>query len=352
MKKRGFTLIELLVVIAVIAVLIALLLPAVQQAREAARRTQCKNNLKQLGLGVLNYESDFTVFPPGDCTRNWGSGEIPQASVHCYLMPYLEQANLYNELNFLAQINAASTAANKDAKVKIVSAFHCPADSNPPVNNVAGANILSESCNYMQCLGAVSTHAGVYLTAGTGSVKGSVITAGTNLQPETQLHGVFFRNSSVRTRDITDGMSNTAILAEIKTGPNGTSSYAKPPVGDPKDFTVATSASINWTGSDQLFPPAECESRARNAWAYRGLQWYRALMVATYYNHTLTPNAPYRDCISTNLYQGHLAARSYHVGGVNCALADGSIRFVSDNIDANVWRAVGTKSNGEVVGEF
>ena len=350
MKKRGFTLIELLVVIAVIAVLIALLLPAVQQAREAARRTQCKNNLKQLGLGVLNYESDYGVFPMGDCTRNYGGGEIPQASVHCYLMPYLEQANLYNELNFSAQINAASTAANKDAKVKVVSAFHCPSDSNPMVNNVAGANILSESCNYMQCLGSVSTHAGVYLTA--GSTTGGVISPGSNLQPETQLHGVFFRNSSTRTRDITDGMSNTAIIAEIKTGPNGTSSFQKIPAGDPRDFSVATSSSVNWTGSDQLFPPSSCENRATNAWDYRGLQWYRALMVATYYNHTLPPNAPFRDCVSSNLYQAHLAARSYHSGGVNCALADGSIRFVSNNVDDNVWRAVGTKANGEVVSDF
>jgi len=342
MKKRGFTLIELLVVIAIIAVLIALLLPAVQQAREAARRTQCKNNLKQLGLGVLNYESDYGVFPMGDCTRNYGSGEIPQASVHCYLMPYLEQANLYNELNFSAQINAASTAANKDAKVKIVSAFHCPSDSNPMVNNVAGANILSESCNYMQCLGSTSTHAGVNLTANNPST----------VQPETQLHGIFFRNSSTRTRDITDGMSNTALIAEIKTGPNGTSSYQKIPAGDPRDFSVATSSTVNWTGSDLLFPPSSCENRATNAWAYRGLQWYRALMVATYYNHTLPPNAPYRDCISSNLYQGHLAARSYHNGGVNCSLADGSIRFVSNNVDAKVWSAVGTKANGEVVSDF
>ncbi len=350
MKKRGFTLIELLVVIAVIAVLIALLLPAVQQAREAARRTQCKNNLKQLGLGVLNYESDYGVFPMGDCTRNYGSGEIPQATVHCYLLPYIEQANLYNELNFLAQINAASTAAAKDAKVKIIPGFHCPSDSNPQVNNVAGANILSESSNYMQCLGSISTHAGVYLTA--GSTTGGVISPGSNLQPETQLHGIFFRNSSTRTRDITDGMSNTALIAEIKTGPNGTSSYQTVPAGDPRDFTVATASSNVWTGSDQLFPPSDCENRATKAWAYRGLEWYRALMVATYYNHTLPPNAPFRDCIASNLYQAHLAARSYHNGGVNCVLADGSIRFVSNNVDANVWRAVGTKANGETVSDF
>ena len=352
MKKRGFTLIELLVVIAVIAVLIALLLPAVQQAREAARRTQCKNNLKQLGLGALNYESTYAVFPMGDCTRNYGSGEIPQATVHCYLLPFIEQANLYNELNFLAQINAASTAAAKDAKVKIIPAFHCPSDSNPQVNNVAGANILSESSNYMQCLGSISTHAGVYLTAGTGSTAGTPITAGSNLQPETQLHGIFFRNSGTKTRDITDGMSNTALMAEIKTGPNNTSSLLTVPAGDPKDFTVATASSNVWSGNDQLFPPSDCENRATKAWAYRGLEWYRALMVATYYNHTLPPNAPFRDCIASNLYQGHFAARSYHIGGVNCVLADGSIRFVSNNVDTNVWRAVGTKANGETVSDY
>ena len=288
----------------------------------------------------------------GDCTRNYGSGEIPQATVHCYLLPFIEQANLYNELNFLAQINAASTAAAKDAKVKIIPAFHCPSDSNPQVNNVAGANILSESSNYMQCLGSISTHAGVYLTAGTGSTAGTPITAGSNLQPETQLHGIFFRNSGTKTRDITDGMSNTALMAEIKTGPNNTSSFLTVPAGDPKDFTVATASSNVWSGNDQLFPPSDCENRATKAWAYRGLEWYRALMVATYYNHTLPPNAPFRDCIASNLYQGHFAARSYHIGGVNCVLADGSIRFVSNNVDTNVWRAVGTKANGETVSDY
>ncbi len=106
MRRRfGFTLIELLVVIAIIAILIALLLPAVQQAREAARRTQCKNNLKQIGLALHNYESTFTVFPPGDCSFNFGAGEVPQASTHAFILPYLDGGNQYSTFNFNVQVN-------------------------------------------------------------------------------------------------------------------------------------------------------------------------------------------------------------------------------------------------------
>jgi prepilin-type N-terminal cleavage/methylation domain-containing protein/prepilin-type processing-associated H-X9-DG protein len=345
-RRRAFTLIELLVVIAVIGILVALLLPAVQQSREAARRLQCKNNLKQFGLAIFNYESTFSVLPMGDCVRNYGTGEIPQASVHCYLLPYFEQTNNYNGLNFLAQINANTTASTKTSKKALSSSFHCPSDPMTRVNNVANANIVSESCNYMQCLGSISTHAGVNLTANNPLTR----------QPETQLHGIFFRNSSTRWRDITDGSSNTAMFAEIKTGPNSSptsiGSTGVIPATDLRDSSVATSSTTNWSGADQLSPPAECESRVRVAWLYRGLQWYRALMVATYYNHTLTPNSPFRDCISSNLYQAHLAARSHHTGGVHFLLADGSVRFASNNVDSTIWRSIGTKGNGDLIGDF
>ena len=359
MKKRGFTLIELLVVIAIIGVLVALLLPAVQQAREAARRTQCKNNLKQFGLAVFNYESTFSVFPMGDCTRNYltatggTTGEIPQATVHVYILPYLDQSNMYNNFNFLLQVNSTSlTSTNASSQVEaqmkqvILPVFHCPSDPNPQVNNVANANIISESCNYMQCLGSTANHAGTNTTAGYDS---------TMLQPS-RLQGVFFRNSSTRPKDIIDGMSNTAMFAEIRTGPNGPGSFRVIPAGDLQDFSVATNvattAAAPWTGADLTFPPAACENRASNAWDYRGLQWYRALLVATYYNHTLTPNAPFRDCIASTLWQGHLAARSYHAGGVQYVLADGSVRFTSNNVDKTVWSAVGTMAGGEVVSDF
>jgi len=334
-RKRGFTLIELLVVIAIIAILIALLLPAVQQAREAARRTQCKNNLKQIGLALHNYESTFTVFPPGDVSVNYGAGEIPQASTHAYILPYLDGGNNYNTFNFNFQVNGNNNNAN--ARVQNIPSYHCPSEIGPITNNVAGL-ILAASTNYVQCLGSIATQMPT---------------------SPTPYHGVFFRNSSTRIGHITDGTSNTAMFGEIKKGPNNPvnpgGSFLVVPAGDPRDFLVATNYGSAFTSAEQLAAPTACENRAGNAWAYRGLQYYRGLLVATYYTHTLTPNARLRDCITTlptSTFNGHLATRSYHVGGSHVVMADGSVRFASENVDGNIWRAVGSTRNGEVVGEF
>ena len=334
-SRNGFTLIELLVVIAIIAILIALLLPAVQQAREAARRTQCKNNLKQIGLALHNYESTYTLFPMGDCSVNYGAGELPQASVHAYLLPFIDGSNNYNTFNFSYQVNG--NAINTNARIQFIPSYHCPSD--PGGNRNLVANLIdAASANYMQSLGSIASQAG-YVVSGTPIAK-------------TSDHGAFYRNSNTRLRDFTDGTSNTAIFSEIKKGPNNTTSFLVVPAGDQRDFQVATYSTSVWTGNDLYYPPADCENRSGNAWAYRGLQYYRGLMVATYYNHTLTPNAKRRDCIISALYQGHMAARSYHVGGVHALLADGGVRFVSDNVDGNVWRAVGTPQKGEVNGEY
>lgn len=334
--RKGFTLIELLVVIAIIAILIALLLPAVQQAREAARRTQCKNNLKQIGLALHNYESAYTTFPMGDCSVNYGAGDVPQASVHAYLLPFLDGANNYNTFDLNYQVNG--NTRNAQARIQHIPTYHCPSDPGANRNLVAGI-IDAASANYMQSLGSHANHAG-YLVSGTAL-------------PRTADHGPFFRNSKVQIRDFVDGTSNTAVFAEIKKGPNSQNgSLEVVPAGSPNDFSVATRVTSTWTGNDLLYPPAECENRATSAWMYRGLQYFRGLLVATYYNHTLTPNARRRDCITSGLYQGHMAARSYHVGGVHALLGDGAVRFVSDNVDGEVWRAVGTTNRGEVVGEF
>jgi prepilin-type processing-associated H-X9-DG protein len=143
------------------------------------------------------------------------------------------------------------------------------------------------------------------------------------------------------------------MFSEIRKGPNSTSgSLAVIAAGTPDDFRVATRPVIAAWTDDALFnPPAECENRATSAWMYRGLQYYRGLLVATYYNHTLPPNAKLRDCIVSGLFHGHIAARSYHPGGVNYVRADGSVHFASNSIDPITWRAMGTMGGGEVFSE-
>lgn len=335
--RRGFTLIELLVVIAIIAVLIALLLPAVQQAREAARRTQCENNLKQIGLALHNYESTHNALPMGDCSVNFGAGETPQASVHAYILPYLEGGNNYNTFNFNYQVNG--NAANGQARIQVLPMFHCPSDPGAVRSVVAGL-IDATSANYMQSLGSHANHAG-YVVGGT-----------TTPVPRTNLHGAFSRNHSTKFGQISDGLSNTAFFAEIKKGPNHTSSLLVVPAGDQRDSAVATYATGPWSGNDLVVSPAACDNRATSAWMYRGLQYYRGLLVATYYTHTLTPNSRRRDCVTTALYQGHMAARSYHTGGAHVLLGDGSVRFASDGVDGEVWRRVGSIADGLTIGEF
>lgn len=332
-RKYGFTLIELLVVIAIIAVLIALLLPAIQQAREAARRTQCANNLKQIGLALHNYESSHDTFPMGDCSVNLGVGDVPQASIHAYLLPFLGSENNYDTFNFSLQVNAA----NPEARVQVIPIYQCPSDPGGDRHMVANV-IDSASANYMQNLGSHANHAGYV-------VSGSPL-------PRTSDHGPFWRNSLFRISDFQDGTSKTALFAEIKKGPNHTASTMVVPAGHRDDLRVATNVSATWTGDDLLYPPETCENRATAAWMYRGLQYYRGLLVATYYNHTMPPNALRRDCVTSSLTQGHMAARSYHPGGVNFLLADGAVRFVSDSVEADVWRALGTPSGGEVMGEY
>jgi prepilin-type N-terminal cleavage/methylation domain-containing protein len=328
----GFTLVELLVVIAIIGVMVGLLLPAVQAAREAARRMQCSNNLKQVGLSIHNYESSYKRFPMGDCSFNRGTGEIPQASTQAYILPFLEAGNSYSTFNFDFQVNGNNN--NAQARVQIIPTFHCPSD--PGANRYLVANVIdAASTNYMQCMGSHANHAG-YVVSGVET-------------PRSAEHGIFTRNRGAKFADIIDGTSNTAMFSEIKKGPNHTGSLLAVPAGSPDDFKVATRDTAVWSGADLLTPPPACENRATTAWMYRGLQYYRGLLVATYYNHTMSPNAKRRDCVTSALWQGHMAARSFHPGGVHVALADGSTKFFSDSVDLIAWRAFGTMGNGEVI---
>lgn len=324
-QAMGFTLVELLVVIAIIGVLIALLLPAVQQAREAARRMQCSNNLKQIGLALHNYENTHRVFPPGQCRDSSGS---PDASTHAFILPFLEQGNSYKLFDFRYSINGSTV--NAAATKQLITAYQCPSDIQPAGNSIAGSGTVYGGSSYMQNLGATATVISTEISA--------------------QLGGPFHRNSATRFSDITDGTSNTALFAEIKKGPSGSSTKTVVPAGDPNDFRVATSVTAGFWNADAETPPSVCETRSTSAWNYRGLQYYRGVVVTTFYTHTLTPNARKRDCVDgSHGSRGHLAARSYHPGGVQTAFVDGSVSFMPDTIDDATWRSLGTMAGGEVI---
>ena len=328
MRKRGFTLIELLVVIAIIAILIALLLPAVQQAREAARRTQCKNNLKQIGLALHNYESTHSILPAG--TFNGGTTPNNSSPIPM-ILPFIEQGNAYGLFNFNVDLNTA--VVNQAARQQNMAMFNCP--SHP---GVAGFVIAGTQCpngcgttTYVQSLGNNANYA--------------------------SNNGPFGRRFGAKFRDFTDGLSNTALFGEIRLGPSGGSpTTGVLAVTDRNYYNTATNLAFgSWDASatgDTIAVP-ECDNAATSNYLYRGKQYYRGIVVTTYYSHTLTPNSRRHDCIrGTGVDRGHLAARSYHTGGAQIVLLDGSVRFASDNVDDTIWRSVGSMAGGEVIGEW
>lgn len=314
-SRRGFTLIELLVVIAIIAVLIALLLPAVQQAREAARRTQCKNNLKQIGLAIHNYESSLRVFPPGRL------GFPMVFSVQAHILPYLDGANLYSLLDLNKAPNFGTPSSpmtqNEIAARTIIPAYICPSDRGQIEGNEFGPT------NYVA-------------SAGSGTGTANSINTG---------DGVMYSRSSVRFRDVTDGMSNTVCFGEqtLGIGGNPSSSGASPQnaEGEVLELVGATPTT-----------DATCVSGGGTWSGLRGAKWLNGHYGDTIYNHYYGPNSRQFDCGNRSHNYGLTAARSRHEGGVQSLLCDGSVRFTSENVDMIVWRALSTRAGGEVIGEF
>ncbi len=327
-RRGGFTLVELLVVIAIIGILVALLLPAVQAARESARRAQCVNNLKQLGLALHHYHDACRTLPPGGFSNEYpgatttANGEPAQLgySVHARLLPYIEQAALAGVINlnfdWTAPMNLPAASIN-------VTAFKCPSDSGSQIPPGYGAQ-NNYYCNY-----------------GTGIVYGDPLlaAAGTPNATMPQPNGIFYFDFCTNFASILDGTSNTAALCEKVTGDfnNG--------ISTPKSDTYKPGTYPNGV----LDAIAQCNSIDLTNLGFQGYSavgapWILSYHSTTTYSHINTPNG-----LSCMYPPGRImtTANSYHPGGVNLCLCDGSVRFVSEGVDLLVWNSVGTRAGKE-----
>jgi prepilin-type N-terminal cleavage/methylation domain-containing protein/prepilin-type processing-associated H-X9-DG protein len=315
--RRAFTLIELLVVIAIIAILIALLVPAVQKVREAASRTQCQNNLHQIGVALHGYHAAQKCFPQG---RN----QYPKVvSAHARLLPYLERQEIESTLNYDGTL---SDPANAAASLLKVATFLCPSDLS--TGQVPG--MPDWGTNYVACSGA-----GAIFDAAGNPVTYFTIATG---------NGIFVQNPT-RIRDILDGTSNTAAFSESLLGDGDLPAAGKPPA-DPRFAILEVTG-----GSDPT--PAACDGMSGSWNTNRGGQWINGHFGNTLYNHFYTPNPRDKwDCGNGSHNKALSTARTMHGGGVNLLLADGSVRFVNDAIALSTWRALATRAGEDAVGDY
>ncbi len=309
MQRRGFSLIELLVVIAIIAILIALLLPAVQQAREAARRTTCRNHVKQIGLALHNYHDTFRLLPYGWDTRGmlW-SGHI---------LPYIEQSTLYNTLIFEENGlgNWSDDASpNESACETLLSVYRCP--SMPIEEHVNASSIDSRvPTSYVGNAGSESS----------SDDTSTIVLAGSKSLEDLVQNGIFYACSSTRISDVVDGTSQTFFVGEAMTDPDFT-----------KDGQSMDRFSI---GSPQA-DPCRCDGG-------NGGTEFSETVGSTIAEMNLRTRNPAAHGLLMELSFG-----SWHTGGAVFGMGDGSVRFVGENIDLNLYQALSTRDDGEVVGEF
>jgi prepilin-type N-terminal cleavage/methylation domain-containing protein/prepilin-type processing-associated H-X9-DG protein len=328
--RRAFTLIELLVVIAIISVLIALLLPAVQAAREAARRSQCANNLKQIGVALNHYHAALNCYPVGFLYAyvNASPESSPSQyrwSVLAQMSPYLEQSNLFQAFNFNFPIAYKPTSgtslfwpfypANTTAMGTQVALFVCPSDGAPPPLDG------SAPTNYAFC-------------AGDGGNGGDA----------TGANGAFILGEAESAATVTDGTSQTVAASEQVLGIAGPYSQTTPaPVPSPWIRAFSRSPNTPLTDSD-------CAASAAGWLLNKGASWWDGDYLNNLYNHYLPPGAGRPDCITYH-NPGWKAARSFHPGGVNALFCDGHVTFAKNSIGLVTWRALSTRNGSEVVSE-
>lgn len=325
-KKRGFTLIELLVVIAIIAILIALLLPAVQQAREAARRSQCKNNLKQIGIALHNYHDTFRMFPHnasagGTNVTNSGPSWLVR------ILPYIDQAPAYNQITFNGADWTMQYANNPNADLVDelrVAMLNCPSSPMPPTRSqttAANGSRTYQMTNYVGINGS-------YFTGGSSSVVETPNDAAVSSYGNTVYNGMIVKSGgkgrSTRMRDVTDGTTNTMVVSEQ-------SDYFFDNTGAKHDYRAS-----NWSGG---------------AWASGRPESNQWTLNVTSIRYPIN----YSGVAQTGMNNGfrkHTLLTSAHTGGVHALLGDGSVRFLSENIEFTILTALADISDGTVIGEF
>ncbi len=371
--RRGFTLIELLVVIAIIAVLIALLLPAVQAAREAARRTQCTNNMKQIGLGLHNYLSSNGTFPIGDCPSgpqdptNQSDLDFWNAwSAQALILGNIEQQVLYNaaNFNFSPFPTGAASNINQTVTFAVISSYLCPSDPNSGSGRNADTSAGGGSLNnYAASFGTDSN-----LSNSTWTDPAT--TGGGGMWKAVGLNGVFGWKIPSGMQDITDGSSQTVAFAEWLVGdgrgPTGSRYRGNVEMSDGASNNVASNnaasnqanilAGLQACAAKFATEPA---NKSANVSDYKGWRWANGAIGFASFNMLQTPNDPQYPtggCNSGGKNEDwansawSLGSASNHPGGCNVLFADGSVKFIKSTINRNTWWALGTKSGGEIVG--